>query len=422
MAGVISPREEKTMKTECVAASIISMVLGISIATLVSSRIALQSIGYHDESSNSPGLLPEGAVDVAQESASAPGHDPDRSGPTEGPASLELKKNALKVIVLDVDGAVVQQQRLMAQYQPAVVPLREKSEALRFWCPIEELKRLRESLVSTVGSVKGAVIFYGSGDYHHLAWLGISLMDEPLTVIHFDNHCDFFRTPFKKTTHFGHWVAEAAKLPNVRRVIQLGIDGDFDVSRETPYPMGPIGQEMDLLYSGKVEVYPNSMCCSTLLWRFRATLPSVEFTPGLLTTRAAWKNIRDHGGIEATLERILPTIPTEAVYLTIDKDTLLESENFAAYPGRQGTLTLNELLAAISLIGKHKRVIGVDVCGDASPFAGDTWSLKRLVAWLEAGDIPAADFSSPEKIRLNENANLEILERLEEAFSTGPKN
>ncbi len=340
-------------------------------------------------------------------------------GLPENTASPELKNNPLKVIVLDVDGAVIQQKRLIERYQPALVPLHEKSEALRFWCPIEEVKGLRELLVSKIGSVKGAVIFYGSGDYHHLAWLGISLMEEPVSVIHFDNHCDFFRTPFKDTTHFGHWVAEAAKLPHVRRVIQLGIDGDFDVSWETPYPMGPIGQEMDLIYSGKVEVYPNTMRFSTLLWRFRATLPSVEFTPGLLTTRAAWKNIRDHGGIEATLERILPTLPTEAVYLTIDKDTLLESENFAAYPGRQGTLILDELLTAISLIGKHKRIIGVDVCGDASPFVGKKYSLKRLVAWLETSEIPAADFSSPEKLQLNENVNLKILERLAEAMPEG---
>jgi len=338
------------------------------------------------------------------------------AGPgTSGPGNSEREKPALKVIVLDVDGAVIRQQRLMAQYQPIVVPLQERSEALRYWCRVEEMEAVRQLLVSTVGSVKGAVIFYGSGDYHHLAWLGISLMDEPLTVIHFDNHCDFWRTPRRRYTHFGHWVVEVLKLPHVRRVIQLGIDGDFDMSKETPFPMGPIGQEMDLLCDGKVEVYPNAMRCSTLLWRLRATLPCVEFEPGLLTTRATWKNMRDHGGIEAALNRILPTLPTEAVYLTIDKDSLRESDNFAAYPGRQGTLTLDELLAAISLLGKQKRIVGVDVCGDGSLFVAGGRPLKRLVAWLKDSEIPLAAFSSPENIQLNENANLKILARLAEA-------
>ena len=90
----------------------------------------------------------------------------------------------LKIIVLDVDGAVVQQPRLMAQYRPLVVPLQEKCEALRYWCLMEELEEVRKTLAATEGGGKGAVIFYGSGDYHHLAWLGISLGEEPVTVIH----------------------------------------------------------------------------------------------------------------------------------------------------------------------------------------------------------------------------------------------
>lgn len=325
------------------------------------------------------------------------------------------KPDKFKVIVLDVDGSVMQQERLLAQYQPTVIPLQYKSEALRYWCRVEEMEWLRQLLVSTVGTVKGKVIFYGSGDYHHLAYLGISLMDEPVTVIHFDNHSDFWKTPHQGYIHFGSWVAKSLKLPHIRRVIQLGIDGDFDMSRETPFPMGPIGHEMNLLHNGKVEVYPNAMRSSLLLGRVRATLPCVEIEPGLLTSRAIWKNMRDHGGIEATLERILPTIPTEAVYVTIDKDSLRESDNFAAYPGRQGTLTLDELLAAISLIGKRKRILGVDVCGDGSYSAARGYPLKRLVARLKDSKIPLDAFSSQENIHLNENANLKILERLMEA-------
>ena len=320
-----------------------------------------------------------------------------------------------KVVILDVDGSVIQQKRLLTQYHPTVIPLQEKSEALRYWCRLGEMELLRQLLVSTVETVKGKVIFYGSGDYHHLAWLGISLMDEPVTVIHFDDHTDFWRNPHQGYTHFGDWVVRALKLSHVHRVIQLGIDGDLNMSKEIPFPMGPLVHKMGLLCNGKVEVYPNAMRRSLLLGQIRATLPCVKFEPGLLTTRATWKNMRDHGGIEATLERILPTLPTEAVYLTIDKDVLRESDNFAAYPSRQGTLSLDELMAAISLIGKRKRILGADVCGDGSYSAARGYPLKRLVARLKDGKIPLTAFSSQENIRLNENANLKILERLMEA-------
>jgi hypothetical protein len=320
--------------------------------------------------------------------------------------------DSFKVFVLDLDGAVTRQEGLMAQYQPKVIPLQHKSEALRYWCRLEEIKQLRQLIDSTTGTEKKKVIFYGSGDYHHLAYLWISLIEEPVTVIHFDDHSDFWKTPNRRYIHFGSWVVNTLKLPGIRRVIQLGVDGDFDMSKETPFPMGPVGHVMSLLHNGKIEVYPNTMRSSLLLGRVRGSLPCVEFVPGLLTSRAVWKNMRDNGGIEATLERVLPTIPTDAVYLTIDKDSLRESDNFAAYPGRQGTLTLDELLAAISLIGRHKRIVGVDVCGDGSYSAARGYRLKRMVAWIKDRDIPIEAFSSRENILLNENANLKILERL----------
>ncbi len=319
--------------------------------------------------------------------------------------------NASKVIILDVDGSVIQQKKLLAQYHPTVIPLSEKSEALRYWCRIEEMEWLKQLLVSTVGTVKGKVIFYGSGDYHHLAYLGISLMDEPVTVIHFDNHTDFARG-LSGYIHAGSWVVRALALSHVRKDILLGIDGDLNMSKDMPVPMGSLMHEMHLFKTQKVEVYPNAMHRSVLLGQISTKLPCVEFKPGLLTTQATWKNMRDHGRIEATLERILPTLPTEAVYLTIDKDVLNEGDCFSNYTGLQGTLTLDELLAAISLIGKRKRILGADVCGDGSYSAASGYPLKRLVARLKDRGVPRSAFTSPENIRLNEGANLKILERL----------
>jgi hypothetical protein len=196
-------------------------------------------------------------------------------------------------------------------------------------------------------------------------------------------------------------------------VIQLGIDGDLGLRRDIPVPMGPITHEISLLCNGKVETYPNSMRRSVLLGRIRATLSCVEFKPGLLTTEANWENMLDHGGIEATLERILPTISTDSVYLTIDKDVLKESDSFTNYFGLQGTLSLDELLAAISLIRKRKRMLGADVCGDGSYPTTRAYSLKRFVGRWKDRKISMNDFSSQENIRLNEEANLRILARLQ---------
>jgi len=330
------------------------------------------------------------------------------------------KPGAVKVIVLDVDGALVQQKRLIEQYQPAVIPLQNKSAALRYWCPVGELEQLGQLLVSSVGTVKGKVIFYGSGDYHHLAYLLISRLEEPLTVIQFDNHTDFWKSSPGRL-HCGSWVVNTLELPHVRKVIQLGIDGDLKLSKDLPLPnfpmpIGTLTHKMSLLRDGKVEVYPNSMHRSVLLGRVHATLPCVELKPRLLTTKAYWKNIQGNGGIEMTLERILPTIPTDTVYLTIDKDVLVEPESFTNYPGYQGTMTLDELLAAVSLIGKRKRILGVDVCGEGSHASVRGYLFKRFYAWKKDRKIQLSAFSSPENTRMNEDANLKILERLQESY------
>jgi hypothetical protein len=75
---------------------------------------------------------------------------------------------------------------------------------------------------------------------------------------------------------------------------------------------------------------------------------------------------------------------------------------------------LDELLAAISLIGKRKCIIGADVCGDGSYAAVKGYPFKSGYAWLKDRKIPLSAFSSQENIRLNEDANLKILERLKE--------
>ena len=329
------------------------------------------------------------------------------------------KPDALNVIVIDVDGAVVQQKRLMDQYQPAVIPVQENTEELRYWCRMGKLEQLRQLLLSSVGTIKGKIIFYGSGDYHHLTYLWLSLMDEPVTVIDFDNHTDFWKSS-PGHLHCGSWVVNSLELPHVRKLIQLGIDGDLKLSKDLPLPnfpmpIGPLTHKISLLREGKVEVYPNSIHRSFLFRKVRATLPCVEFKPGLFTTNAYWKNIQDSGGIELKLERILSSIPTDTVYLTIDKDVLRESESFTNYSGYQGTMTLDELLAALSLIGKRKRILGADVCGDGSPASVKGYYFKMFYAWRKDRKIPLSAFSSPENIRLNEAANLKILERLKES-------
>lgn len=326
--------------------------------------------------------------------------------------------DGLDPVVLDVDGAIVRQKRLLGEYGPAVIPLREKSEELRYWSSKESLGWLGRVFRAEVGPMEGKLLFYGSGDYHHLSYSWVGMLKEPVSVIHFDNHTDWTRSP-GGGVHLGSWVAHALdEVPHVvRKVVQFGVDGDLNLTNNAmglPLPIGMPSHDMRLMDGGKVEVYPTAVRRSTLVGSVRATNPSAEFEPGTtLTTRVRWRNFRDHGGIEAVLGRVLPTLPTEAVYLTIDKDALREEDAFTNYyRGSQGPMTLDELLSAISVIRKHKRIVAADVVGDGSRPAVRRLSDKGLFRRIKDKQIPKDLFDSPATTRLNEEANLEIAQAL----------
>ncbi len=319
--------------------------------------------------------------------------------------------NCLEIIVLDIDGSVVHQERLLTRYHPAIIPLRQQEESLRFFCQPSEIAELRKKLVGSSKTNQGKLILIGSGDYHHLALLGISVIQEPFTLIQFDNHTDFWK-PLKNDFYdFGSWVLIANHFSNLRKVIQLGVDGDLRLAWYLPFLQGRRSHDLDNLFKGKIEVYPNRIRHSILAGKFRHDLGFASFHPGLFTTKVSWNNMKDSGGVADTVMRLIPTIPTEGVYLTIDKDVMRESENFSAYPGRQGTLTLDELIEAISIIGENKRIIGADICGDGSHTTIKHSLGKRLLQWQMDWSLPSSIFSSPDIVQRNERVNMEIIEQ-----------
>jgi arginase family enzyme len=332
--------------------------------------------------------------------------------------------SVFETIILDVDGGVTSQEELLSRYDGTIIPLQERTGDLRFWCHKDEMQGLKRLVSAACRTKKPKAIFYGSGDFHHLAYLGISLIDEPVTVIHFDNHSDFWREEFVnllalgKWNHcadyfnYGSWVIPALRLPFIKKVVQFGIDGDFKMGNYLFFPKGRMTHAFDLLLQGRIETYPNFMNQSTLFGRLSGSLSCVDFKPGIFTTNAMWKNMNEHGGVQAIVEAAVLNIPTEAVYITIDKDVLSEKESFSAYPGFTGQMRLNELLNALAFIGERKRVVGLDVCGDASSFeaieAIQTFT-KKTMAHRQYGRFTREQFSSTANIKMNESVNLHIM-------------
>ncbi|MDI3480357.1 MAG: hypothetical protein PWQ97_12 [Tepidanaerobacteraceae bacterium] len=85
---------------------------------------------------------------------------------------------------------------------------------------------------------------------------------------------------------------------------------------------------------------------------------------------------------------------SEPVYISIDKDVLVSGEAYTNWD--QGSLKLEELLDFIKIIKKAKDIISADICGE--------WPVPPDGIFHTREDI--------EKIRINQAANLKILDIL----------
>ncbi len=134
----------------------------------------------------------------------------------------------VQTFVIDLDGSVVSQPfiKALAGNEPLVIPARDLGPALRLVSNKDSLGILRQRLQTAMGPVQQGrleVVFYGSGDFHHLCTCLLERHDEPLTIIHIDNHPDW--VTFPPTLNCGSWVNHALKRRNVMQVVTLGPAG-----------------------------------------------------------------------------------------------------------------------------------------------------------------------------------------------------
>lgn len=262
---------------------------------------------------------------------------------------------------------------------------RRLGPALRLWSRPAALARLRDAIRSELPAYEGPLAtFSGSGDFHHITPLLLGRAIEaagevPVTLVHFDNHPDW--VTFANGAHCGSWVGLAARLPNIARVLTVGVCSDDIRQPERK------GADLALVGERKVELYA---------WDGEAGAATVSVGD------QEWPTIAAMG--EAAFADFLPTrIPTPAVYITIDKDVLRAQD--AATNWDQGQTSLRFLAAMIGKIAAHHRVIGADVVGDWSPrvYGGGALAgvLKRGEALLDQPWLRPSAFARRSGARTN---------------------
>jgi len=305
----------------------------------------------------------------------------------------------MRAALLHLDDALGPQQSLRERVMSAGgrdLDCHDLGPALRLWSRPAALDQLAARLGEGLPAAEGPrLIFAGSGDFHHVTPLLLrraceAAGDPPVTVVHFDNHPDWVK--FENGMHCGSWVGRAARLPGVARVVTVGVcSPDIDRPRSK-------GADLDLVIDDRVELYPYH---------------APHGAPGLQLCGRDWPSIESMG--EAAFADFLPSrIPTEAVYVTIDKDVLRPQD--ASTNWDQGRTSEAFLTTLIGRIADRHRLVGADVVGDWSNAVYGGGLLPALLKRGEALlDQPWTHPDAHAARRLNEAVNLRLFDVFSQA-------
>ena len=288
--------------------------------------------------------------------------------------------------ILDTDGSV--DAAVLASAAPwasvTYVDLAALAPALRLWSRRRTVASARAQ-IAAVADPRPSVSFLGSGDFHHLAALLVERVTEPVTVLHFDNHPDWVR--LAPRWHCGSWVNRVLALPNVQRVVTVGPCSD---DLDNP---GRKGGNLPALDRGKLVLFPWQHAPSRVRRRI-ADGPGHGWRDGWIH----WRNLAERQ-LEDAVHLVLDAIPTDSIWITIDKDVLPEHEALTNWD--QGQMPTAALVAMLQAAGRHKRVLGADICGEYSPPSHHNW-FKRIEARMDQPARSAAD-----RARVDDNLRID---------------
>lgn len=301
----------------------------------------------------------------------------------------------MRAALLHLDDALRAQRQLTAavHWSGGIdLDCRDLGPELRLWGRPEPLERLSARLRDLAPAGIGRLaVFAGSGDFHHLTPILLARALEgaggrPATVVHFDNHPDWVR--FEPGMHCGSWVGNAARLPGIARIVTIGV-----CSRDIQRPQAR-GADLELVLEDRVELYPYHAPGSA---------------PALRICGREWPSIGAMGE-EAFVDFVPSRIPTDDLYITIDKDVLRADD--AATNWDQGQASLRFLTSMLSAIAERHRIIGVDVVGDWSKAVYGGGLLAQVLKRGEA--LMDQPWSRPDAVARgrNETVNLELFDLL----------
>jgi hypothetical protein len=301
----------------------------------------------------------------------------------------------MHVRILDLDGSVTEQRKLVWHADALVFNLREWGPRVRMGCSLPAFRRFEKALSSRcIQQAAGPVLtFYGSGDFHHITLALLRRLRRPFNLLVLDKHPDWMRgIPMM---HCGTWLNHALRSANIRRVFHLGGDLDFDNAFRLLAPWGR-------LRSGTVTVIPAVRPFTRGRWKELPNRP----------LRAAVDEPVTSARLDELCAGARSDLARYPLYITLDKDVMSVSDAIVNWDS--GYLQLSEVQCLLNwfLSACGGRLAGMDILGDWSPVRV-RGLVRRLLHWTEH---PRLRVDPVEARELNSQTNIVLVETLRAAL------
>jgi len=212
-----------------------------------------------------------------------------------------------------------------------------------------EIKNLRR---------RGYINFIDSGNYHYMSYIMTSGIKEDFDLILFDNHPDMQESNYPGILSCGGWVRSMINdNPHLKNVYMVGVKNDLIIEENvTSFPQVAVFREIPKKF-GDMNTYIVMDPAPEKEPEPIVDIPKHEFLERFLRGAAP-------AVVEADFKTFeFPTI--NPVYISIDKDVLSTDEVLTNWD--QGNMSVDTLFMNLKRIFKNRRVLGIDICGDAMP-------------------------------------------------------
>ncbi len=300
--------------------------------------------------------------------------------------------------ILNFDDSVIKQQSLISRYETEVIDLKDLGPKARIWLNKKTEKEIKSRIQ---GSARNAVTFLGSGDFHQVSHILINQFDEPICVILFDFHPDWDILPPRLGC--GSWLTQSLKNKNVLKFVLIGVS-----SKDLSSPWIQTGN-LKSLVGNRLEIYPYSHRPSFIFLKGIPDNSSIKTRKTLSLNKIYWNELKGKDLINLFLP-LLKRLPTQKVYLSIDKDCL--RNEYALTNWEEGGLSLEKLRWMLKLIMDHVEIVGMDIVGDYSEISVKGNLKKWISYWDHPRDLKTKYLSDAFVNEINERTNLSLLELL----------